>query len=208
MSSATIYRLSGIALLIGGIFSAAGNIGQALDSDAFGPLWIPASLAIAIGFALILLGLPALYSRQMKQAGLLGLIGFALFFAACVQFGGGGSVTDLILLPWVTRLAVGALNNPPLAFILYYLISKILILAGSVVFGIALFRADVLSKGAALLLPVGSILLIAGGRVPYLEYIGETLFFAALAWLGASLLSALRTEASPAPSPVSASARA
>ena len=203
MSSATVYRLSGIALLIGGTLAAIGTIGQMFNDNPLSPFWIPVSLAVAIGLLLVILGLPAVYVRQMWRARTFGLIGFILFFLACVQFGGGGGLTDIVLLPWITQLAPGALNNPPLTFFLYFLVSKLLILLGSLLFGIATLRAGILPKGSAILLLVGGVLFIVGGRihaVPYLVYLGELLFFLSFVWFGFALLSSSRLEVEREPS--------
>jgi hypothetical protein len=213
MSSTTVYRLSGIALLIGGVLAAIGNVGQMLNDNPLSPLWIPVSLAIAIGLLLVLLGLPAVYVRQMRRAGTLGLIGFVLFFLACVLFGGSSGLTDIVLLPWVTQLAPVGLNNPTLAFILFFLVAKLLIIIGSIVFGIATLRAGVLPKGSAILLLVGSVLFIVGGRihaVPYLDYFGEVLFFLSFVWFGFALLALPRKEMEreTAPAPTGTEVRA
>jgi hypothetical protein len=213
MSSTTVYRLSGIALLIGGVLAAIGNVGQMFNDNPLSPLWIPVSLAIAIGLLLVLLGLPAVYVRQMRRAGTLGLIGFVLFFLACVLFGGSSGLTDIVLLPWVTQLAPVGLNNPTLAFILFFLVAKLLIIIGSIVFGIATLRAGVLPKGSAILLLVGSVLFIVGGRihaVPYLDYFGEVLFFLSFVWFGFALLALPRNEMEreTAPAPTGTEVRA
>lgn len=204
MSSTTLYRLSGIALLLGGGLAAVGTIGQMLNDNPLSPSWAPVSLAIAIGLLLVLLGLPATYIRQMKRAGTFGLIAFILFFLACLQFGGASGLTDMVLLPWMTQS--GGLTHAPLAFLLYFLIAKLLILIGSIVFGIATLRAGVLPKGSAILLLVGGVLFIAGGRihVPYLDYFGEVLFLLSFVWLGISLLSLPRREVEREPVPVRA----
>jgi hypothetical protein len=207
MSFTSVYRLSGIALLIGGALAACGVIGQAFDDNPLSPLWMPVSLAIAIGLLLVLLGLPAVYARQVRRAGMLGLIGFILFFLACVQFGGGSGLTDIVLLPLVTQLSPGGLNSPPLTFILFFLVAKLLIVIGSIVFGIATLRAAVLPKGSAILLLVGSVLFIVGGRIhviPYLDFFGEILFFLSFAWFGFALLALPRQETGREPSPAPA----
>lgn len=203
MSSTTLYRLSGSTLLIGGVLAAIGTVGQAFNDNPLSPLWMPVSLAVAIGLLLVLLGLPAVYSRQMKRTGVFGLIGFILFFLACIQFAGSSGLTDLVLLPWVTQLVPGALNNPPLTFILFFLVAKLLILIGSIVFGIATLRAGVLPKGSAILLLVGSVLFIVGGRihaVPYFDFFGEILFFLSFAWFGFALRASSRQEVEQEPS--------
>lgn len=195
MSSATLYRLSGIVVFIGGGLSAIGTIGQLFNNDPLSPFWTPTSLATALGLLLILLGLPAVYTRQMKQAGVFGLVGFLLFFLACVQFGGGSGLADLVLLPWATK--IGGLNSAPVTFILYFLVIKLLLLVGSILWGIAMLRAAVFPKGSAILLLIGGVLFILGGRVhviPNLDFIGEILFFLSFVWLGFSLLALSRKE--------------
>lgn len=211
MSSSTIYRLSGVSLVIGGLLAAIGAVGQGFFPNFFSPGWLLMSASVGIGLLFILLGLPAVYARQMKKAGMLGLIGFIVFFIACMQYGGSRGLTDLVVLPWVTQL--NALNNPTLSFILFYIIVKLLLLVGSIVFAIATLRAGVFPKGSVILLIVGSVLFIFGGRVhviPYLDYFGEMLFSLSFVWFGSALLSQPRQEEEfqPAHAPIGTKARA
>ncbi len=203
MSSTTIYRLSGIALLIGGVLAAAGNVGQAVFDNPLGPFWILVSVAIDIGLLLVLIGLPAIYALQIERAGRLGLIGFVLFFVACLRFSGASGLTDIVLLPWVMQSVPGGLDNPPVTFTVYFLIGKLAILVGSIVFAIATLRAGVLPKGSAILLLIGGVLFILGGRVraiPRLDYFGEVLFFLSFAWFGWALRSLRRPAMEQQPS--------
>jgi hypothetical protein len=210
MSSSTVYRLSGVSLLIGGGLAAIGVVGQGFFPDLFSPMWPLVSSLIYIGLLFVLLGLPAVYTRQMKRAGKLGLIGFILFFLACVQFGGSSGVFDIVALPWLTQ--ANAFNNVPLSFILFFLIVKLLLLVGSLVFGLATLRTGALPKGSVILLIVGSVLFILGGKVhviPYLDYLGETLFFLSFVWFGSALLSQTHQEGEfqPASAPTGTEAR-
>jgi len=166
MSSATLYRLSGIALLIGGGIAAIGALAQTfLSEDFLSPLWIPVAVSIFIGTLLVQVGLPAVYLRQMKRAGVLGLIGFILLFCGFAQFGIGFRFFDSIILPWFGKSAD---MNPPLSFILYSLSAVVLLLVGSTLFGIATLRASILPRGPVVLLLVGLVLNRIGGRVPHL----------------------------------------
>jgi hypothetical protein len=190
MSSSTVYRLSGISLFIGGLLAAIGTVGQAFFSNLFSPMWTIVSASHYIGLLLILLGLPAVYTMQMKRAGTLGLIGFILFFTAFAQFGGSTGVVDIVALPWLTK--INAFNTTPLSFILFFLLVKLFLLVGSVVFSIAMLRTGIFPKGSVILLIVGAVLFLFGGRVhiiPYLDYLGEVLFLMAFVWFGTSLLS-------------------
>ena len=192
MSSTTLYRLSGISLLIGGGFAAIGAIAQVfLSEDYFSPLWIPVAVLIFIGTLLMQIGLPALYLSQMKRVGVPGLIGFILFFLGFAQFGIGFRFFDIVILPWFGKSAD---INPPLNFIFYSLSAMLLLLAGALLFGIMTIRAGVFPKLPAVLLIVGFVLNRVGGHVPHLQDIGGILLYLSFVWFGYALLSLLRQE--------------
>ena len=83
MRAVTLYRLSGLAVLIGmtidGIasvlYSRAGGVALYLD-----PLVPADDLAKLLGSLIFLIGLPGLYAFQAARAGRLGLAGFVLSF--------------------------------------------------------------------------------------------------------------------------------
>src|SRR5260370_10363479 len=83
MSSITLYRLRGIALFTGAVLSAIGYFlsvfvpGNDLQS-LISPLSLIFSLVTILGSMLVLLGLPGMYVRQARRAGILGLLGFLL----------------------------------------------------------------------------------------------------------------------------------
>ena len=199
MSSTIVYRLSGIALLIGGGLAAIGAVAQTfLSEDYLSPLWIPVAVSIFTGTLLVQVGLPALYARQMKQAGVLGLIGFLLLFCGFAQFGIGFRFFDIVILPWFGKSAD---LNPPPSFIFYSLSAVALLLVGSLLFGIATLRAAVLPKGPIVLLLVGLVLNRLGGHVPHLQDIGGVLLYLSFAWFGLALLSLRRRKVEPEPVP-------
>jgi hypothetical protein len=211
MSSSTLSRLSGISLIIGGLLAAIGGIGQGVFPNLFSPVWLLVSVFADFGQFFILLGLPILYARQMKRAEMLGLVGFVLFFVATIEVAGGGNLFDMVVYPWVTKL--NAFNNPPLSFILFFMILKLLLFVGSLIFGIAQLRAGVFPKGPILLFLVGSVLLGFGGiahMIHYLDYLGSLLCDLSFVWFGSILLSQsrLQEEVQPGSTPVRADARA
>lgn len=208
MTSTTVYRLSGIALLVGGGLAAIGAIAQAfLTEDYFNPLWIPVAVLIFIGTLLIQISLPALFLRQMKQVGVLGLIGFVLLFFGLAQFGIGFRFFDMVILPWFGKSAD---INPPLNFILYSLSGMLLLFVGALLFGIAAIRAGVFPKLPFILLLVGLVLNRLGGHVPHLQDIAGVLIYLSFAWFGYALLSLLRqaVEAQQPPAAIEAPLRA
>ena len=205
MSSTTLYRLSAIALLIGGVLAALGATAQTFLSEEYlNPLWIPVAALIFIGTLLVQVGLPAIYLRQMKQVGMLGLVGFILFFLGYAQFGIGFRFFDIVILPWFGKSAD---INPPLNFIIYSVSAVLLLLAGALVFGIATIRASVFLKLPAVLLIISLVLNRIGGHIPHLQDIGSILFYLSFVWFGYALLSLLRQDVKVQQSLISTEAR-
>src|SRR5690349_9581985 len=107
MSSKTLYRLSGLALLLGSLLVVLFTIMQFVvfpggtpdrSPDRYSsPLWQPVFLLMALGLLLIVAGLPGLYARQAKRAGWLGLVGFALTGFAVLLFGAVSALYALVI---------------------------------------------------------------------------------------------------------------
>ena len=201
MSSTTLYRLSGIALLIGGVLTTIGATTQALLSEDYSsPLWVPVASLIFIGTLLVQIGLPAIYMRQAHRVGVPGLVGFILFFFGFAQFAIGFRFFDIVILPWFGKSAD---INPPLNFIFYSLSGALLLLVGAFLFGIMSIRSGIFPKIPILVLLVGLVLNRIGGRVPHLQDIGGILFYLSFAGLGYALLFLLRQEVKAHQSPTS-----
>jgi hypothetical protein len=90
MSSKTLFRLSGLALLIALPLQVIGFVLHPPSeqvADVLEPLYGPAHLILFVSWIFALLGLTGLYARQAHRAGILGLIGFATtVFAAAYHF--------------------------------------------------------------------------------------------------------------------------
>ena len=126
---------------------------------------------------LALAGITGMYLRQVRRAGLLGLIGYLLFAAGyLVMF--GVEVIGAFVLPRVAEIAPGYVNavltaatgGTPAADIgqlkTLFLINGFLYMGGGLLFGIALFRARVLARWAAVLLSVGTVATLALSALP------------------------------------------
>jgi len=96
MSSATLYRWSGIVLLVGSLLGVIWSILNAVlypghqetaQQILSFPWMLVASLYLA-GYLLLALGLPGMYRRQATRAGGWGLVGFILILVG-VLVGGG-----------------------------------------------------------------------------------------------------------------------
>jgi len=135
------------------------------------------STAKLVMAALALAGITGIYLSQVRQIGVLGLVGYLLFAAFYlvilpIEFTAGyvlpsvadtepGFVNDVLAVS-VGGSAIGDIGLLQVAF----LAAGALYVAGGLVFGIALFRAGVLARGAAALLAVGTVATLALSVLP------------------------------------------
>lgn len=161
----------------------------------------------ALMSALSLAGITGMYLHQVKQAGVLGLVGYLVFGAGYLIMM-SIEVIGAVVFPTLAHSAPGYVNdvfavvtgghaNGDIGLMQgLNLASAITFLGGGLIFGIALFRAKVLARWAALLLAAGSV---ATTAIPLLPDINERLFAVptgvALIGLGYSLWRGLRTPA-------------
>src|SRR5918999_639614 len=86
-------------------------------------LWVPVNALGALGAALVLLGLPAVYSRMAGEGGLPGLVGFALIEVSWMFFGVFLSLYGALVVPWLAdqapRLVAGS-SPTPLGFVVAF----------------------------------------------------------------------------------------
>jgi hypothetical protein len=157
---------------------------------------------------LSLAGITGMYLRQVKQTRVLGLVGY-LLFAIGYLIMLSIEVTGLVVVPsivssspaYVSDVLAAATNGhakgdiglmQPLS-----MVNGITYLGGGFLFGIALFRANVLARWAAATLAVGAVATIA---IPLLPNVNFRLFAlpigVAMVGLGYSLWSEGRTRAS------------
>jgi len=155
-----------------------------------------------------MLGMAGLYARQVKEAGWLGLAGYLLFslwFALTAPY----TFAEAVILPlWATTAPtfvngfLGLFNGHPGAinlgvFAALYSLSGIVYIFGGLLFGFATFRAGILSRWAAGLLAVGSVLSPVAALLPQEhKALVAVPVGLALAWLGYALWSERREQAS------------
>lgn len=155
--------------------------------------------------ALSLVGITGMYLRQVKQTGVLGLLGYGVFGAGYLIMI-SVEVVGLVVLPSLAHSAPGYVTDVLAAATGGHaagdiglmqsltLVSGLTYMAGGLIFGIALFRAKILARWAAALLAGGTIASIA---IPLLPQINERLFAVptgvALIGLGYSLWRDQRT---------------
>lgn len=156
-----------------------------------------------------LFGIAGLYARQVKETGWLGLSGYLLltiFYAVQMCFSFAEPLILPLLVPVaptfvesVMGMASGAGGPMNLgAFAVIYNILPVLYLLGLLLFGIAIFRARILSRWAAVLLASsGPLSIIMVKLLPhqFVRFAAVPMGIA-LIWLGYSLFVERRAPAS------------
>jgi hypothetical protein len=211
------------AFLVRASAAAASVAGIAFMGVQFGhPRLSVASFATSSGYVrdqlkavmsvLALVGITGMYLTQIRRNGILGLVGY-LLLAACyllilcdvyaaayifpeVAKADPGFVHDVIVLD----TARGSVKGDPGAVQTLTSLRGALYLSGGLLFGIALYRANVLARWASALLAVGGLVSIALSLMPDAFY--RLLAFPnaiALIGLGYSLWRTTRTSTTAHP---------
>jgi hypothetical protein len=176
----------GLAAVVGGVLFTVSDFASLLISNPSDPSdeisteayasWAALSL---FTLALLQVALIGLYAPQQETAGTLGWVGFLLaFFGVAVAF--------FIVLVYAFIASPGTPDDPELlgtgppgAFLKYFPLFSL----GWLLLGMTLLRSPVYSRGAALLLMGGAVLVL------HPHPITNVVFSVALAWLGLTLLS-------------------
>jgi hypothetical protein len=130
--------------------------------------WTVTHLLTVLMCILGLIGITGIYLRHTRETGVLGLVGYALF-AAFFLLALGVGFAETIVLPTIADEAPGYVNDflgnvmgeeidgDVGGLAAANLLAGITYALGGVLFGVALFRASVLARWAALLLAIGAI---------------------------------------------------
>jgi len=178
-SARSLSRAAGIAAAIAGALFIAVQVGHpAMDvSLVTATDWAVRSTAKALMAALALAGITGMYLRQVRQTGILGFLGYALFAAGYLLMFSievvaaavlpalaptvPGYVADVLAVAFggTAKQGIGAMQTVIAAGSVGYLV-------GGCLFGIALFRARVLARWASALLAAGTVATLALAVLP------------------------------------------
>jgi hypothetical protein len=211
VTASSLIRWSGLAAMAAGIIFVVTQPIHPPDvlSSASTPRWAIVHVFSTIMCFLALLGVTGLYARQVNEAGWLGLVGylvFSLFWALQAPY----VFAEAFILPHLANAAPrfvqgwmtiaggpvgGGMSLGALAAV--YQVVGLLYIAGGLLFGIATFRARILSRWAAGFLIVAPLAAPVGALLPgELHRIAAVPMGIALAWLGYALWSDRRGQAS------------
>lgn len=210
ITTSTLMRLAGISAAVAGLcFIIIGMFHQEnVPASVTTATWVNVHIAAtALGF-FGLFGMAGLYARQAEKSGWLGLagfVGFSIWLGFIIPF----SFMEAFILPHLATVSpafvagfLGMFTGIPSEVDLGVLptlwnVSGPLIIVGPLLFGIATFRAGILSRWASILLVAGGMLMpIAGVLPPELKPTVMIPIGLALAWLGYGLFSERREETS------------
>jgi hypothetical protein len=168
-------------------------------------MWVTVHVLSFAMAVLAILGVTGIYLRQVRSAGLLGLIAtgmFALFFVLQASFNFAEAFLAPLIATSAPQLAVdlvGLFGRYPAVtdlgpLVALPLVGSALYVGGALLLGITVLRARVLSRGAGILLIVAAALTpVAGALLPHTLERGAAIPMGlALIWLGRSLWTSHR----------------
>jgi hypothetical protein len=128
-------------------------------------LWVPVNALGALGAALVLLGLPAVYARLAGQGGLLGLVGFALIEMSWMFFGLFLSFYGALVLPWLAAKApqlVDGSSPTPLGVVVAFALGLLAWLLGAVLLAVPFVGRLTQARWVGFVLPASALWALAG----------------------------------------------
>jgi hypothetical protein len=210
ITSSTLTRAAAIAATLAGLayvviqFIHPADVVASLSTQT----WVNVHILSFAEAVLAVIGVTGIYIRQARQLGVLGLIGylmFGFFFILQSSFNFAEALIAPLIAVNAPQLAVdfvglfgryaAVTDLGPLAAL--PLVGSVLYVGGALLFGIAIIRARILSRGAGILLIIAAAITpVAGALLPHtLERMAAVPMGLALAWLGYSLWSDQRKNA-------------
>jgi hypothetical protein len=182
ITTTKLTRAAGVAAAVAGLIFIGVQINHPhLDATSITTTDVVVRNALKVLMAaLALVGITGIYLRQVEKTGVLGLVGYALSAVGYLMLLGTEFVAAFVLPSvasdapaYVNDVIAAATNGDVMGDIglmqTVILVTGIAYLAGGFVFGIALFRANVLARWAAALLAGGSLATIATSILPQYE---------------------------------------
>ena len=211
ITTTKLTRAAGLAAVAGGLLFIAVQLKHPHLDAAFTTTteWAVRETMKICMAVLSLIGITGIYLRQVKQTGVLGLVGYvvlglgylailsnqvvAVFALPTLAASQPGYVNDVVGVA-VGRAPVGDIG----AIQPFIQLGGFAYIVGGVIFGIALFRAGILARWAAALLAVGGVATVATVLLPLPETVQRMFAIpvsVALVGLGYSLWREQRTQA-------------
>jgi hypothetical protein len=210
MTNSQLFRISGLALLIGAVAFIVHIVARSVitagpDTATFAKegLWVPINALGAISAALVLLGLPAMYARMALPTGLFGLVGVVLIALAWMFFGLFLSLFSVLVAPWLAYEAPSLLaaSAPiPAGFVIAFIAGLVAQFVGTLLLAIPFIRGRVQPRWVGYVLPASAPVAVVGNfiapngpstnlAINLLSNLGPVLLLVALGDLGSRMWS-------------------
>jgi hypothetical protein len=207
MSSSPTVKLSGLAVVSGavvvfvtallGALLFVGNDPSAYANDG---LYVPVNVLGFLGFAVLLVGFPAIFVAWEGKVGALGVIGLCLIFLTGLMFGVFFTLMAAVLIPYLTQHAPNLLkgsNGPPALFV-FFIAGSLAQVVGCVLLAIQILRGLASQRWVGVVLVLSAVMQVVsfftGGSSSnvlqsLISNLGELLILVALAGIGYELWS-------------------
>jgi hypothetical protein len=179
VTTTTLSRSAGIAAVAAGLIFIGVQINHPhMDAGTVTTTEVTVRDSLKVLMAVLAFaGITGMYLRQVRQSGVLGLIGYLLLGACYLVImntafiatfvlpaiaGTDPTYVDAVLAAANGRAATGDIGLLKIAI----RVQDVAFFAGGLVFGIALYRARVLARWAAVLLAVGGFVVVALSVMP------------------------------------------
>jgi hypothetical protein len=172
MTNSQLFRISGLALLVGAVTFIVYIVLRSVITAGPDPAtfykaspWVPINALGVLGAAHVLLGLPAMYARMAGPTGWLGLVGVVLIALAWRFSGVFLSLIGVLVAPWLADQApslVAASAPLPAGFTIAFIVGLYAELVGTVLLAIPFIRGRVQPRWVGYLLPASALLTLAG----------------------------------------------
>jgi hypothetical protein len=206
VTSRRLSRIGGLLVFVGAVAFVLHVVLRSVLTAGVDPavaaqagLWVPVNALGALGAALVLLGLPAVYARMAGQGGLPGLVGFALIEVSWTFFGLFLSLYGALVLPWLADQAprlVADSSPAPLGYLVAFVLGLLAWLLGAALLAVPFVRGPARPRWVGYVLPasalwylVGNFVIAPGGpasnlAVNLLSNLGPVLLLIGLGYLG------------------------
>lgn len=196
MTRSNLYRWGGLATIVGGIVLAVGELLHPKNEAAnvTTSLWVISHELILVSLVLSIAGLFAVYTRQNREVGSLGFIGFLLAYVTMLSFIGivyFEAFFNPVLAAQVPEFVQKMMSQEPSGTLgAIFLASGLLFSLGWLLFGFATLRARIFPRWGAILALVGGAFLGLEPLLPQsIQKVPAVVFGLALVWLGYFLWS-------------------
>lgn len=169
MATEQLLRLSGISLVAGGLLATAGwllfLVLDPMHRNYTSNLWLPLNFLIIGGGFFMLLGLPGFYVSQAREGGIIGLLGFIMFFAG-------------LTFAYIAVHSVQTMTMPdiPAGMMLLVSFATPSLFIGVLLTAIAIWRAGVYESWLAVALIVSLFLGVLVRIAPIPAWLGRNVF--------------------------------